>query len=221
MSTSGLIDIPALDSTAAEQAYQRVKELIVTLALPPGTTVREAELQQLLEVGRTPLREGLHRLAYEGMLHIYPRRAIVVAKLGVSEVRQVFEVRLALEPAAAGLAAQRVSPEDIEALHVIAAQLANRRDEVDSGQFLHIDQALHRAIARYTRNALMERAIAHVQTLNLWLWHSYFAARGTRQVDLFSHEAIVEALENRESLAAEAAMREHILASKEQLMSGL
>ena len=221
MSRLGSLAIPAVDSTTAEQTYQRVKELIVTLALAPGATVREAELQQLLDVGRTPLREGLHRLANEGMLHIYPRRAIVVAKFGVSEVRQVFELRLALEPAAAGLAAQRVSPEDISALHAIAAQLAQQRDEVDSSQFLQIDQALHRAIARYARNALMERVIAHAQTLNLWLWYTYFAARGARQVDLFSHEAIVEAVERREASAAEAAMREHIVASKEQLMSGL
>jgi DNA-binding GntR family transcriptional regulator len=155
------------------------------------------------------------------MLHIYPRRAIVVAKLGVSDVRQVFELRFALEPAAAALAAQRVSAQDLDELHTIAAQLAQRRDEVDSGQFLQIDQALHRAIARYACNALMERVLAHTQTLNLWLWHSYFAARGARQVDLFSHEEIVAAIEKREASAAEAAMREHIVASKEQLMRGL
>jgi DNA-binding GntR family transcriptional regulator len=221
MRASLVVGSPALESTAAEQAYQRVKELIVTLTLPPGATLREGELQQQLEIGRTPLREGLHRLANEGMLHIYPRRAIVVAKLGVSDVRQVFELRSALEPAAAALAAQRVSAQDLDELHAIAAQLAHRRDEVDSGQFLQTDQAFHRAIARYARNALMERVLAHAQTLNLWLWHTYFAARGARQVDLFAHEEIVAAIEKREASTAEAAMREHILASKEQLMNGL
>ena len=63
---------PATDEelTDAQRAYIRVKALIFTLALAPGATVREADLQQRLGLGRTPLREALHRLAHEGMLHI-------------------------------------------------------------------------------------------------------------------------------------------------------
>src|SRR5438067_474252 len=124
LGTAGQDEAVAADLTTAEQAYEQVKELIVTLALPPGATIREPELQVRLGIGRTPLREALHRLAHDGMVRIYPRRAIVVAKLGVSEIRQVFEMRLALEPAAAALAAHRATAEDLAALAELGQDVA-------------------------------------------------------------------------------------------------
>lgn len=207
--------------TLAQRAYRQVKELIVTLAVPPGSTLRETELQRRLGVGRTPLREALHRLAQEGMLHIYPRRAIVVAKLGMSEVRQIFEVRLALEAMSAALAAQRMTEREKETLLGLGAALHRTRDETDVSHFLQADQAFHRAIAQYAQNGLLVDQIDHLLTLNLWLWNTYFATRGARGTDLFAHEPIIEALTAGNAPAAETTMREHILHSKEQLLAGL
>jgi len=207
--------------TDAQRAYLHVKELIVTLALAPGATVREADLQQRLGLGRTPLREALHRLAHEGMLHIYPRRAIVVATLGMAEVRQLFEVRLALETASASLAAERVTDQELAALRALGARLRESRAEVDVSRFLHADQAFHQAIAQYARNALLAEYIEHVQGLNLWLWHIYFRACPARGADLFAHDPIIAALAAHDAPAAAAAMGDHIRQSKEQLLSRL
>jgi DNA-binding GntR family transcriptional regulator len=208
-----------LESTLAQRAYSELKDLIVTLALPPGATLREGDLQERLEVGRTPLREALHRLAHEGMLHIYPRRAIVVAKLGMSEVRQVFEVRLALETSAAALAAERATAGELAALAALGARLRASRSEVDVSTFLHTDQAFHRAIVEYARNALLAGYVDHIQSLNLWLWHSYFQTRPTRGIDLFEHDPIIAAIAAGDAPAAAAAMGAHIRLSKEQLLS--
>ena len=201
--------------TDAQRAYLHVKELIVTLTLAPGATVREADLQQRLGLGRTPLREALHRLAHEGMLHIYPRRAIVVATLGMAEVR------LALETASASLAAERVTDQELAALRALGARLRESRAEVDVSRFLHADQAFHQAIARYARNALLADYIEHVQGLNLWLWHIYFRACPARGADLFAHDPIIAALAAHDAPAAAAAMGDHIRQSKEQLLSRL
>lgn len=205
--------------TLAQRAYIDLKELIVTLALPPGATIREADLQERLDVGRTPLREALHRLALDGMLHIYPRRAIVVANLGMSEVRQVFEVRLALETSAAALAAERATSAEIAALEALGAELSTSRSDVDVTTFLKTDQALHRAIAAYAQNALLAGYIDHIQSLSLWLWHSYFATRPLRGTDLFEHDPIVAAIAAGDAPAAAAAMSDHIRHSKEQLLT--
>jgi DNA-binding GntR family transcriptional regulator len=222
MPTNGVLRAGELeDATIAHQAYLELKQRIVSLALAPGSTIREADLQKQLGLGRTPMRDALQRLAHDGLLRIYPRRAIVVPKLGLPDVRELFEVRLALEPAAAALAAERLTRSDVDTFRLLAADLRERREQPDASRFLAADQAFHRAVAGFSRNALLAEYIDHLQTLNLWLWNMYFDTHPVRRVDLFAHEPIVEALLSGNAEAAEAAMREHIAGSKEQLLASL
>jgi DNA-binding GntR family transcriptional regulator len=207
-------------SSAALGAYLRLRELIVTLQVPPGSTIHEAQLGRQLGVGRTPVREALQRLAHDGMLHIYPRRAMVVAKLGLAEIRQLFEVRLALEPSAAGLAADRRPESDLARLRALAEEASSGRANGDAAAFLRADQAFHRAVAQSAQNALLFSYIDHVQRLNLWLWNVYFANHGVHRSDLFAHEPIIDALAARDRERSENMMRDHILKSKEQLLTG-
>jgi DNA-binding GntR family transcriptional regulator len=138
----------------------------------------------------------------------------------VQEIRQIFEVRLALETASASLAAQRIAAREMEALLALGAEVRRSRDEADVSQFLHADQAFHRAIAQCAHNTLLAEHVDHLLSLNLWLWHIYFEACRMRGTDLFAHEPIIEAIAARDAGAAATAMREHILCSKEQLLTG-
>jgi len=205
----------------AQRTYLHLKEMIVTLDLRPGSTINEPELQGQLGVGRTPLREALQRLSNEGLLQIYPRRAIVVSQIGVNEVRQIFEMRLVLEPAAAGIAAQVVGEADIEELQAISDALSGHREAVDFVRFLRDDHCFHRAVAACSRNMYLIDSIDHILTLNQWLWHIYFDSRVAERAAFFQHDPIVEALATHDATAAQSSMREHILFAKEQLLSGL
>jgi DNA-binding GntR family transcriptional regulator len=209
------------DTTLAQQAYVNLKQRIVSLALAPGATISESDLQLQLGVGRTPLRDALLRLTHDGLLRIYPRRAIVVPKLGLAEIRELFEVRLALEPAAAALAAERLTGPELERFRQLAAELHKSRQQPDAKTFLDADQKFHRAVASFSRNALLAEYIDHLQTLNLWLWNQYFDAHAVRRADLFAHEPIIEALLVADARSAQLAMSEHIAGSKEQLLAGL
>lgn len=212
--------VEANDATLAHRAYVQLKDRIVQLTLPPGATIREADLRQELGIGRTPLRDALQHLAHDGMLRIYPRRVILVAQLGLPEIRQLFEVRLAIEPAAAAFAAERVMQQDVKDLDALRAELRESRARPDAANLLRADQLFHRAVARFAQNTLLADYIDHVQTLNLWLWNMYFDTHAVQRAALFAHEPIVEALLRRDAGAAEAAMREHIASSKEQLLAG-
>lgn len=210
-----------MDGSASHTAYARLRDLIVNLDLPPGVALREADLQQQVGVGRTPLRDAFHRLAQEGMLRIYPRRAIVVAKLGLPEVRQIFEVRLALEPAAAALAAERITPAEANTLCSLEADLQAAAHRWDVKTFLETDQVFHRTIAHNAENPLLAEYVDHVQTLNLWLWNMYFRTHRIRGTGLFGHQAIVDALLAGDSRTASSTMHDHIVSSKRQLLVGL
>ncbi len=210
-----------IDASVAQHAYTCLRELIVNLDIPPGSTIHEQTLQDRLGVGRTPLREALHRLSHEHMIHIYPRRAIVVATLGVTEIRQIFEMRVITESAAAGLTAERINDEQLKYLIELGQGLHNNRLKADANAFLKADQQFHRLLASYAQNAILDESIDRLQTLNLWLWNMYFKSHHPHSSDLFAHDPIIEAISIYDVEAATNAMRSHVLSSKEQLLSAL
>ena len=96
-------------SSLADQAYYALRELIVSLELQPGRSIKEPELVARLGIGRTPVREALRRLAQERLIEVFPRRGMVVTTVDVRDLARLCEVRAALEPEAARLAAERAT----------------------------------------------------------------------------------------------------------------
>src|SRR5918997_2824312 len=114
-------------STPAEQladrAYFGLRDRIVDLRLPPGSTLREDELMSEMGVGRTPLREAVKRLALEHLVEVRPRRGTQVTDVRAQDIARFAEVRAELEAHAARLAAQRIGPEMREEAQELAAEL--------------------------------------------------------------------------------------------------
>lgn len=205
------------DGPAGTAAYERLRRMIVELEFPPGTTLTEPALVERLGIGRTPVREALRRLADERLLVIFPRRGMVVAHLGLAEVQQLFEARLAVEGRIAELAAGRASREDDADLARLNGAVHAAQDVASFAAFLEADQRLHLGVARMARNAFLEEAAGRILTLNAWLWHAQMARYGIETGDYASHDAIVGAITARNSVAAVAAMGEHIERSRELL----
>ena len=73
-------------ASLAEQAYGAVRDMIVSLELRPGAVVSERELMERLQIGRTPVREALHRLAQEKFVEVYPRRGMFVTTVEIHDL---------------------------------------------------------------------------------------------------------------------------------------
>ena len=209
---------PARSKT--QRACSVIKDMILRLELAPGSRVRENEFQARLGIGRTPLREALQRLAHDGYLEIFPRRLIVVAKFGIEDLQQVYEARLALEPAAAALAGRHFADAD----HVEKVALERKRPVahrlVNVADFLADNLAFHRLVARLAHNPFLQEDIEHILSLNHWLWNLSYKARGIRQVYPLDHNPIIEAIQRGNAAAAERAMRADVLSSREELLPG-
>ena len=98
----------------SEIVSDAIREAIRTGALAPRERLMEIHLANRLGVSRTPIREAIRRLEQEGFVVMIPRRGAYVADMSMKDISQVFEVRTALEELAAGLAAQRISKEEVE-----------------------------------------------------------------------------------------------------------
>ena len=118
-----------LRDVVSEALRQAIKEGI----LKPGERLMEIQLADELGVSRTPIRGAIRKLDLEGFVVMIPRRGTYVADISLKDVVQVFEIRSALEELAAGLAAERITPDELEELERILVEINEYidRDEFD------------------------------------------------------------------------------------------
>ena len=121
---------PLQIQSVVDHVYSALRERILSGDLPRGTKLRQASLAEELGVSRTPLREALRRLSTEGLVEFSPNRGATVSELDFGDMRHAWSARVALEPGAARLAAERRDPESIAAMRdavKLQRQAAGRR----------------------------------------------------------------------------------------------
>jgi DNA-binding GntR family transcriptional regulator len=102
------------EPTQGEQAYRKLRRMIVDCELPPGSSVSEPELTQLLELGKAAVRAALLRLSHDGFVAAVPRYGYRVASLDIKDALELTQLRLLTEPSAYRLATGRLAPAVIE-----------------------------------------------------------------------------------------------------------
>ncbi|MCP4426411.1 MAG: GntR family transcriptional regulator [Chloroflexi bacterium] len=197
----------------SQQAYESIKQKIVTLQLLPGAVIDEATLRQDLSLGRTPIREALQRLALEKLVAIVPRRGIFVTEIGITDLQKLFEARLVLEPFTARQAAKRGTAQHWEQM---AAALA-ADDLADNERLIAIDEKCHQIIYDAADNQFLSDSLTMMYALSLRLWYFSLARIGNMQDAVLEHRLIMEALEAKDGDKAARLMEKHILAFQEEL----
>jgi DNA-binding GntR family transcriptional regulator len=184
--------------TKSDKAYTRIEEMITFQDLPPGQLVSETMLAKLSEVGRTPVREALQRLAREGLVEIHPSRGILVAALSVESQLHLLEIRRSLEELAVRLAARRARPALRQAMLELAEALAAFTGE-DYRAFGPLLKRSHALIAAAAQNPYLPVAMAPLQGLSRRFW---FANLRDVAADLRDgadkHVAILRAIHNQD-----------------------
>ena len=214
MATSPLIHQPDAEAplSLADQAFYAIRELIVTLELPPGSVVSERELMTRLGLGRTPVREALRDLARGRLVEVYPRRGMFVSGVDVGDIAGLSEARLVLESQAARLAAERSTPADRAETEALLDAVARLADEPDERHLIELDQRIHRHVYRAAHNPFVEATLEEYYVLALRIWFlalDRVADRLDRSVH--EHRELLEAIRDGEPARAEEAMRRHIL----------
>ena len=191
-------------------AYYLIRDLIVTLDLAPGTPLLERALMQRLELGRTPVREALRRLADEGLVAIYARRGMVVAPVDVRDLTSVSEVRVQLEGLAARLAAERVTRDDRTAAAGLVSQLERLPAQSDERALIRFDQRVHHFVHRATRNGYLRDTLGEYLTLSLRLWFLGLDRVSRLDEAIGEHRVLLQAIAEGDGERAEAVARTHV-----------
>lgn len=193
-----------------EKAYQQLRRMIITHELPPGATIDERELIDRLGTGRTPLREAMLRLAHERLIVRSPRRGAWVSQLSLTDIQQLNEARVMIEPPIARLAAENVTSAHVDRLRVL---LRRTEPNVAAGNFEPIaiaDLEYHIILGRLSGNDYLTNFSLEINTSLLRYWQLSFRLSDSGAVWYESHSRLVELIAAGDADAAVTEAHRHI-----------
>lgn len=193
-----------------DQATREIRDLIVTLELPPGSVLSEADLMARLQMGRTPVREALRTLAQEKLVDVYPRRGMFVAGIDPRDLVSLSEARELLEPAAARMAATRITDSDRDEIDTLLRELGGLRKIPRERDLMALDQRLHRFVYRCARNPFLETVLDEYYSHALRIWFLALDRLDSLDDAVREHRSILEAIRDGDADRAASTMSAHI-----------
>jgi DNA-binding GntR family transcriptional regulator len=198
-------------ASGAQLVYGELRERILNLDLAPGARLPEAELAAELAVSRTPLREALRMLLAEDLVEQLPTGGMLVRRLDLQDMRELYAVRAALEGLAAREACRRLTGPDLEALERLVEQSRLLVDH--PAELTRLGREFHARIAAIAGNRRCEQLLRQLHG-HMRRYHALSSRREPRRrAVLEDHRALLEALRAREPDAAERTVRDHVMAA--------
>jgi DNA-binding GntR family transcriptional regulator len=189
----------------ADLAYVKLESLIITLKLKPSAMVTERQLIETCALGRTPVREAIQRLNWQGLISVRPRAGLQIAPLRRENHKMILEVRRQLEPLAARLVAGAVDDTARKALIACAKAMTECSVTGDAEGFLAADKEFDLILEANCPNPFISQALAPLQTHSRRFWfHSATAETLERSVNL--HVSVIRAMLQENPVLAHDAM---------------
>ena len=193
----------------SDKVANLLRRMILSGELPGETRLLEAELSRDLGVSRAPLREALALLDREGLVATTDGQGSFVRSFSEDSIRELFALRSVLEAFAAELAAERITPDEIDHLRTLAKEMREAVQESNAAGYVGVDRQIHQVIWRMSGNrrliSVLEDLISPVETyilINAEHYHDW-----AEVVDL--HLGVIEAIASHDSALAAQTMRAH------------
>lgn len=194
------------DKSLSHLAYLALEQEIITHRLKPGQMVNERDLIALSGHGRTPVREAIQKLSWQGLIHIRPRVGLQITHIDAPDYRKIMAVRLQIEPMASRLAAEAATPEQRAVLLSCAEAMTNAAGSGDIDRFMAADKKFDEVVEAACPNPFLVQALTPLTVHARRLW---FANANAEKMDLSLtlHVAIIRAIQKGDGDGADAATR--------------
>ena len=214
-------------SQAADRAYATLRAGIMDGRYTPGARLGEIEVAAELGLSRTPVREALRRLGSEGLVEHLPNRGARVRTWSAEDLDEGYEVRALLEGLGARRAAARVTPEQLDRLAALAAEMVavdpslGHRPPGDFADLARLNAEFHALIVTASGSGRLGETLAGVVQMPLVLrTYQRYTPEALARSHAHHHE-IVDALRAGDGTWAESVMRSHVLAARTVLLRSL
>lgn len=205
-----------------EKVYDRLKEMIINEELKPGERIIEVEFSEKFKVSRTPLREAIRMLELEGLLEDSGGNGMAVKKIGISDIQEVYEIRIALEGI---ILKEIVENKDINGLNQLEKLLNKTKKFLDVSKdtdelfklFSEFNDILYN-LSKY------QKVVNLIKNINMYLriFRKYSVDNEERRLKAYNdHVEIVEALKNWDLEKALNLNKMHLSTSKDFIIRNL
>jgi DNA-binding GntR family transcriptional regulator len=209
--------------TLADQAYFELQDQIVSGQLQAGQRLMADQLAEALSISQTPVKEALVRLEHEGLVEVASRRASTVRRFTPSDIEEIYEARVLVEThaASAGLDQGRVTAEFVDRLRAVFREqmsFIERQDADGLAGAIRLDRVFHEMIVGLGQNRLISgwhRTVQRqMQTVRNYSLRHYDLNRLRDE-----HGAIIDAFVAGNRKAVVTALRAHLAASRNEILS--
>ncbi|MBH0776898.1 GntR family transcriptional regulator [Nocardia bovistercoris] len=202
--------------TVRERAARELRDRILTGAMPAGTRIDLDAITEEFATSRTPVREALLELSYEGLVEVAPRSGITVIGISPADIMDSFTILGVLTGQAAAWAAERATSEELRTLRALAAEVASRSgDDAIAEANWRLHQEIHRA-SHSTRLLTQIRQAARVVPSNFLRLFPEHEEHSLRE-----HDELLDALRVRDAARARATAEHHVLEAGRSLTEWL
>ena len=201
--------------------FNTLRQAILKGELEPGERLMEIQLAERLGVSRTPIREAIRKLELEGLVLMIPRKGAEVAKISARSLRDVLEVRRALEELAIELACQRMSEEEVGNLQKAQEDFKKAIAEGDAMKIAETDEHFHDVIYEGTQNAKLIQMLNNLREQMYRYRVEYLKDIAVRRTLADEHRSICEALRAGDETKALDYIRVHIDNQQKAIIRGL
>lgn len=201
-----------------EHAYQRLRDAIINGSYLPNQRLIEAEVTVALGVSRTTLRAALIRLHEEGLVEIEVNRGAHVRAFSLDEALEILEVREVLEGLAAALACRNATEDDLVSLRGVVEEMKDALAIDDVMRYATLNHRFHRIILDAAGHDIVARILGSLQYPLVRYQFGSILVPGRRDTSLGEHQAILSALEARDSVEAERVARLHVVHVREAVL---
>ncbi len=215
------MDEPTESVSLVEQAYLRLRQEILTCILPPGQVVSERELAGRYDMSKTPVREALTQVCHDGLVQRLPGRGYMVAPVTIKDVRDLFDLRLVLEVAAAERAARHPSPALVSVLKTMANVSYSLTDPETQTSFLKTNRDFHLALAEAAENRRLVETLEKLLIEMDRLFYLGLRLRDSSEEMRQEHRQVVAAVERGDVEEVRETIARQILTSQDRILEAI
>jgi len=200
----------AVPLSLKDMAFQSIKAVILSKKLVPGKIYNEQALAKELGISKTPVREALLDLASKGFVTFIPRKGVQINALTEKDVRDLYEVRIALETAIIRCITPNLTDVIMRKIDTIHKKEKEAIKAVDRLGYLRIDREFHLYLASLTGNRYMIASLENIRDLIDWMGFKALTRQERMEEVEHEHEKVIEKLRKGDPKGAEHLMEEHI-----------
>jgi DNA-binding GntR family transcriptional regulator len=216
--TGSVLEIPSDQRTIQQLATDRLRCAILDGTFRPNDRLNHAELAEMLNISRIPIREALRVLEGEGLVKSYPYRGTVVSTMSAEEIEEAYEIRILLETSAAQRALGRMDDAHVKGIRTVYEKML---EPMESDAWVSLNSSFHQKLYSPSNWTRLMSIVEMLRNLTMPYVRIYISEPPDREAANSEHGQIVAAVEARDGVTLKAVLRRHLAHSCQGVLSHL